>query len=300
MKNRLRLTITTVTPLYYLLFALFAGSIAGCMSIPDQAIVIIGSQDQILGREARVCTSAEAIRAETGSGYGIDPEGFSVLSWNSHKGSQPGWEDDLAIHGQAADFVLLQEAALDYELKELLRTFASEWLLAIAFQLGEDDIGILSAGRVPAHFYCAVREPEPLIKIPKVILASTYPFNGTDKELLIINVHLVNFTIGSDVVQKQAEALKDIVDNHPGPVIIAGDFNTWSETRQSLIREKMAEIGLAEVAFNPDNRVEFFKKVVDGLYFRGLEVEKAVSHLVETSDHNPLEVHFRLPKQGSI
>jgi endonuclease/exonuclease/phosphatase (EEP) superfamily protein YafD len=62
----------------------------------------------------------------------------------------------------------------------------------------------------------------------------------------------------------------------------------------------MAEIGLAEVAFNPDNRVEFFKKVVDRLYFRGLEVEKAVSHLVETSDHNPLEVHFRLPKQGSI
>lgn len=298
MKKRLRLKIHVVTLLCGLLFVLWISSIAGCMSIPDRAIIIFGSQDQILGQEARACTSAGAIRAQTNSGFGIDPEGFSVLSWNSHKGSQPGWEDDLAIRGQAADFVLLQEAALDAELKALLKKFASEWLLAVAFQLGEDDIGILSAGRVPAHFSCALREPEPLIKIPKVILASTYPINGTDRELLIINVHLVNFSIGSEAVQKQAEALKAIVDQHSGPVIIAGDFNTWSEERQSLIREKMAEIGLAAVEFDPDNRVEFFSNVVDGLYFRGLEVEKAVSHIVETSDHNPLEVHFSLPKQG--
>jgi endonuclease/exonuclease/phosphatase (EEP) superfamily protein YafD len=298
MKKRLRPKIPVVTILYGLLFGIWAGIIAGCMSIPDQAIIIIGSQDQILGQEARTCTSAGVSRAQTHYGYGIDPDGFSVLSWNSHKGSQPGWEEDFAIRGQAADFVLLQEAALDAELKALLSSFASDWLLAVAFQLGEDDIGILSAGRVPAHFYCALREPEPLIRIPKVILASTYPFSGTDRELLIINVHLVNFTFGSEAVQKQAEALKAIVEHHNGPVIIAGDFNTWSEERQSLIREKMSEIGLAAVEFDPDNRAEFFNNVVDGLYFRGLIVEKAVSHSVETSDHNPLEVHFSLPKQG--
>lgn len=271
-------------------------SFSGCVAVPDQPLVLSGSNDRVINSFSKTCETV-------GSKYrldGVNPDGFSVLSWNSHKGSHVDWNEDLRSFGKNADFILLQEAALDDGLKDQLGLLGKEWLLAVAFVYAEQEIGILSAGPVPPRGFCTIREYESLVRIPKIILASTYPIKGFNNELLVINLHMVNFTIGSDAVRRQIEAAREKIKSHQGPVIIAGDFNTWNAERESVVKERMRDLEMQPVSFLPDNRVEFFGRTVDGIYYRGLEVTKARTYQVKSSDHNPLEVHFRLTEAGQI
>ena len=125
-------------------------------------------------------------------------------------------------------------------------------------------------------------------------LASTYSLAGTDERLLVVNVHVVNFTVALGSVRRQLEAIQEMIRVHHGPVIVAGDFNTWSKGRTVLVDQEMTSLGLISVAFNPDHRTQFFNRTVDGIYYRGLEVVHSLSQAVQTSDHNPLKVRFRL------
>ncbi len=266
----------------------------GCFSVPDSALVYRGSNGQIVHRSTAPC---ESFAAQQNTGE-VDPEGFSVVSWNSHKGSSADWNEDFHSFGDKADFILLQEAAFDSGLEEQLSLPGREWLMAVAFIYDEKKMGILTAGRIAPHAYCTVRGYEPVVKIPKIILLSSYPIKNSDSELLIINLHLVNFTIGTEIMRRQIEAAREKIKSHRGPIIVAGDFNTWNGGRESLVKEEMQALGLQPVSFSPDDRVDFFGRTVDGVYYRGLEVTSATTHQVETSDHNPLEVHFRVVEAG--
>jgi endonuclease/exonuclease/phosphatase (EEP) superfamily protein YafD len=273
-----------------LAISLTAMLLTGCLSIPDEVLVVVGSGGVPQERTSSVCGSLPA--ADLGTG--VDPDGFSILSWNSQKGSHPDWDDDLGTYMADVDFVLLQETSLDTGLLQRLKEQESQWLLAVAFELAEKEIGVMTAGHVSATEYCAFRENEPVIKVPKMILAARYPIKDREDELLIVNAHIVNFTIGSDRVRRQVEAVKEKIQSHDGPVIVAGDFNTWSGERKAVIREGLEELGLKPVTFEPDHRSEFFGRVVDGVFYRDLEIVQSRSFVSQSSDHNPLEVHFRL------
>ena len=53
----------------------------------------------------------------------LDPQWISFLSWNMHKGVDPGWQHDLAVFAHAHTLVLLQGASLGPELQsELARS----------------------------------------------------------------------------------------------------------------------------------------------------------------------------------
>ena len=277
--------LVVVVPLLY---------VSGCVAVPEQPVVASGRLDKELARQSAACGSDLEIlqqRQETG---GIDPSSFTVLSWNSHRGGHQDWNRDLVDLGGEADIVLLQEAALEPALATQLDIAANQWLMATAFQLDDREIGVMSAARVAPRSYCVAREPEPLFKIPKIGLAAAYPLAGQEISLLVVNIHIVNYTINVDAVQRQIGALEQIVRTHQGPVIVAGDFNTWNNEREELVTTKMADLAMTSVLFEPDHRVSFFNHKVDGVFYRGLEVTKSLSHQVNSSDHNPLEVHFKL------
>jgi len=284
----------TVLLVCYLVF-----HFSGCVAIPDQSLVVTGGKGEVHAAIDGSCGPLmQPARSAALQATAIDPHGFSVLSWNAHKGADSGWQADLLSFAGKVDFVLLQEASLDQRLLRLLDRLNREWLMGVAFQKGATDIGILSAGKVPALAYCSQRSPEPLIFIPKVALAAIYPLAGMNRELLVVNVHVVNFTLDNEVVRQQIEALQGLIREHAGPVIIAGDFNTWSKSRSDVVAAEMKKLGLQPVSFSPDNRVEFFDHTVDAVYYRGLEVTEASSYPVRSSDHNPLEVHFKLAPAG--
>ena len=294
----MKIKLKSSIPATILLIALAVGPalfyFSGCVAVPDQPIVASGSMDKELDRQSASCESdlnPPELAQEAG---GIDPSSIAVLSWNSHRGGHEDWNRDLVALGSEADIILLQEAALESALDTQLDISANQWLMATAFQLDDREIGVMSAARVAPQVYCVAREPEPLFKIPKIGLAAAYPLAGLEVSLLVVNIHIVNYTINVDAVKRQIGALEQIVRTHDGPVIVAGDFNTWNDEREELVTEKMEELGMSAVTFDPDHRVSFFNHKVDGIFYRGLEVTKSLSHQVESSDHNPLEVHFRL------
>ena len=267
---------------------------SGCVAVPRDAVVVSGAKDLAVQREAVTCSPDLEFQSAQLNEDGIDPDGFSVVSWNSHRGTHRDWRRDLVSLGSGADIILLQEAAVAPIQDAQVDLFANQWLMATAFQLEDGDIGVLSAARVTPEVYCVSREPEPLFKIPKIGLAAAYSLTGMDTRLLVVNIHMVNFTFSAVAVDRQFDSLKNIILNHDGPVIIAGDFNTWNNGREELVQRRMSELDMTQVSFDPDHRVMFLNRTVDGIYYRGLEVTKSLSHEVDSSDHNPLEVHFRL------
>ena len=268
---------------------------AGCVTIPEQARVVTGTGGEVQGRFQGACSDADSGTPTAHTPLvSLDPASISLLSWNSHKGSHNAFGADLTRLEQGIDLLLLQEAVIDETLKSRLQLSGRQWNMAIAFELEQTEVGLLSASGASPVSACADRVPEPLLVLPKTILATTYPLDGMSEDLLVVNVHMVNFTFTGRALQKQLEKVVRLVQNHPGPVIVAGDFNTWSSGRQAAVEIKMAELGLQPVRFLPDNRSRFFNKAVDEIYFRGLIPLVSISHTVKTSDHNPLEVHFRV------
>ena len=109
---------------------------------------------------------------------------------------------------------------------------------------------------------------------------------------MTINLHAVNFALGLEDFQAQFRALTDVLIRHQGPVILAGDLNTWSNDRQSLVDEFMLKHGLGPVAFEPDLRTTAFGRALDHIYVRGMQAQFARVIPVTSSDHNPLRVRL--------
>ncbi|MGL9734617.1 MAG: endonuclease/exonuclease/phosphatase family protein, partial [Symbiopectobacterium sp.] len=82
---------------------------------------------------------------------------------------------------------------------------------------------------------------------------------------------------------------------HAGPVIMAGDFNTWSRQRIDALYQFASEIALREVRFIDDQRRRTFGRPLDFVFYRGLHVMQSSVLVTQASDHNPLLVEFQLP-----
>jgi endonuclease/exonuclease/phosphatase (EEP) superfamily protein YafD len=115
---------------------------------------------------------------------------------------------------------------------------------------------------------------------------------------MIANIHLINFTPHRTTYGHQVRQLTEILVNHQGPMILAGDFNTWSEERLAIIEEVAARLSLVPATFKTDRARKVFGYTVDRVYYRGLTLQEASVIEVNSSDHNPLWVRFKLKDGG--
>jgi endonuclease/exonuclease/phosphatase (EEP) superfamily protein YafD len=218
-----------------------------------------------------------------------------VLSWNLHKNGDPGWDTDLARFAAASDLLLIQEAALTARLQRALHDAAYDWLLASSFMLNDHETGVLSAARVRPASACVQRFFEPLLRLPKSAVITRYAMKGVAQTLAVANVHSINFTLGLGAYRAQLEAIARELDDHRGPVIVAGDLNTWNATRLEVVRDVMQRrLGLVSVLPWIDTRSRFLGHQVDYIFVRGLEVVHAEAPEVESSDHNPVLATLRV------
>ena len=86
--------------------------------------------------------------------------------------------------------------------------------------------------------------------------------------------------------------MMDLISRHQGPIILAGDFNTWNGGRLALIDELTQQAGLQEVQFNPDQRMRFLDNPLDHIFVRGFKINRALTMETDASDHNPLWVEL--------
>jgi len=94
--------------------------------------------------------------------------------------------------------------------------------------------------------------------------------------------------------EAQLDALGKVLAAHAGPVVLAGDFNTWSEARERALAGLAARLALEPALPNSDTRSRFFGRPADWAYARGVEVLDATAPVVTASDHNPLLVTLRV------
>ncbi len=217
-----------------------------------------------------------------------------VLSWNLHKNGDPGWDVDLARFAAVSDLLLIQEAALTPGLKRALLDAGYDWLLASSFTLHDHETGVMSAARVRPASACVQRLFEPLLRLPKSAVITRYEMQGVPHTLAVANVHSINFTLGLAAYRAQLEAIAHELADHRGPVIVAGDLNTWSATRLAIVLDVMQRMGLVSVLPPVDTRSQFLGHRVDYIFVRGLEVVDAVAPEVASSDHNPVLATLRV------
>ena len=195
---------------------------------------------------------------------------FHLITWNVHKGQDTGWQEDLERLSKQADFVLLQEATQHQNLS----TFSTT-LFVSSFSFNKLLSGVKIFTQTQPEWYCGGGVAEPLIQIPKV-------------------ASVMNFEWGISAYQAQLEQLFSFVENHQGPIIMAGDFNAWNEDRLNLVNNLIQKYGLDSVALSQDERVRFLGYPLDYIFTRGVKVVRATSEVVTSSDHNPLLMEFEL------
>lgn len=217
----------------------------------------------------------------------INPsEPLVLMSWNVQKGLNIGWRKDLKTLLNNSDIALLQEAvftepfvgAIDLPYR----------IIGEGYRSRRGMTGVLTASSVLPSYSCTFRDREPLLRTQKASAIVELPIENTDKKLLVANIHAVNFSWGLASFKAQLQRLINIIKEHNGPVIFAGDFNTWRGARHTAVNKLMSSVNLREIEFDQDYRTRMLGNTLDNIYVRGFNVVSAQSLPYSSSDHNPL------------
>ncbi len=238
------------------------------------------------------------------------PRTITLVNWNAQKGGNPQFVPDLArlLEQEQPDIVFLQEARIDLvHANQMGGYLANGWSYPWP---GGAMVGVLTLSRTPPLRIepVSTRYREFFVTAPKVSLISEYSLPD-GKKLLTVNVHLLNFERWGDLkLRDQLEDLRSLMNIHTGPIIMAGDFNTWNEKRLLLVEEIAADLMLTEVMDFPVGRTtgdlesDFINSIfgiqsdlpLDRVYYRGFSIDSARVLPYESSDHRPIAVRLTL------
>lgn len=221
-------------------------------------------------------------------------EPLEILSWNIQKTSNEGWMEDLLKLAADTDLTFIQEAALHARLGEVHPAGPLYQSFAQGYSTSSQSTGVMTLSTRAPTMQCNFTRTEPWLGTPKAAAVTEHALAGRPDRLLAINLHAVNFTLGVEDLQEQLRPLSTLLAGHRGPVILAGDFNTWSETRQQVVDGVLSGFGLEPVSFQPDLRTRAFGRALDHIYVRGFTAEDARVIPVHSSDHNALRARLRL------
>ncbi|BCS97761.1 EEP domain-containing protein [Desulfoluna limicola] len=235
---------------------------------------------------------------------------FSVVTWNVAKaGKSSVGEITNFIEALSSDLpspvIALQEAT-----GEILDTLGRGAHFADSFHWWWSDthsgVALLAPTAPIDARAIKVNRRELGCTTPKMGLAATYPISGHDaatQRLLVVTLHGLNFEISPTGLSAQMKKIHTLISEFHGPVVVCGDFNTWSAERLAVVT--MALPDFKEVPVNglrpgASQVVSFIggdaQLPIDRIFYRGL-VPAGPATAVPTplSDHVPVMAQFSLP-----
>lgn len=220
-----------------------------------------------------------------------------VLVWNIFKGGKPGVYTDLNYLAQNADLSLLQEGHLSKAFLNLACTSELNWKMARNFT-DKNGIyaGVITAGIANPDEFTYLKSPdtEPFSDVHKMTLVNYYNIPNSPERLMVLNIHGINF-VPQSYFENQINVVAKTISNHTGPIIFAGDFNTYTDGRTRFLLKTMKSLGLNHAKVKGNEYQGFL--VLDHMFYRGLEITKTdVLKHVTTSDHTPVYFEMRLIK----
>lgn len=219
---------------------------SGCFSVSDHEQLLSSTRE--IQTDNPDCPGTTVIN---NAGSVLDKQGFTLVSWNIYKENKAGWQQDLLALSNSSDFILLQEAYLTDALSQLLKKSGQQWDMISAFQYRGIHAGVMTIADLSSLARCAEKSTEPLAYFPKSSLVSYFPVENQPYNLLIVNIHAINFTLGIEEFTQQLKQIKAVLARHKGPIVFGGDFNTWSDQREIALDELIGteELGLLKVEF---------------------------------------------------
>lgn len=223
-------------------------------------------------------------------------ENIKVLVWNMYKAGKESWDVDFPKITKGKDILMLQEFfSIPRMMEVIFEDTDRTYVLSTSFKDTKEHArtGVATASSFDFRRVGWQRSyyREPIIRTPKMTGIATFDLAGTDKDLLTLNIHAINFVSTRKLAHMVNEGLK-YAGAHDGPVIFAGDFNTWSKGKQRMLFKMMKENGFSNVRFNKDTRMRTFGNILDWVFVRDLKVTYSkVYGEVEGSDHKAMEVH---------
>ncbi len=251
----------------------------------NQSVAPDASASTQVSTDVRACRDLLGSHARAASK--LDTSSISLFNWNVRKKRARGWRQDFETHSNGADLVLFQEASIREETIAEIDS-SRHWSFAPGYSKQGEITGVMTLSGTKPLTQCSFVHFEPLLRTPKATSITEYGLTGTDQTLVVVNVHAVNFSLGTGAFEAQFNEIHQVLEYHDGPIILSGDLNTWRSKRTRIVEDLAASLDLVAIDFETDHRVRFFGNALDHIYIRGLRTLDASTEIVDTSDHNPM------------
>lgn len=220
------------------------------------------------------------------------PKNPRILVWNVHKFADPRSAMDLARLARDSDVILIQEAMAVQLHSETLAAVQPgvRWATSTTFQTGSDFTGVATGAKVFAMATDLWQSDvtEPLVGTRKSMIYSEFRLEGSENRLLVVNVHAINFVRFKNF-KAHIDQVLERISKHRGPMIVGGDFNTWSPKRMKYLTESLGELKLKHVDRPREGLLE-----LDHVFYRGWsQVSVGYAGEVDSSDHKPIILQFK-------
>lgn len=227
-------------------------------------------------------------------------EKFRLMVWNVHKYDDPQLTIDYQKYGKEAELILFQEAIDRQDFASQLMRVSPEvsWSMAKAFYWDSSDAntGVATGAKIRVQTERALLSEvtEPILSTPKTILISEFKIANSSKTLLVCNMHAINFVMQS-TYEEHVDQMIQAIRQHHGPMIVAGDFNTWSFSRYDYLETELKKIGIKHLQLDDSGSLP-----LDHVFVRDIELLQSI-HLPEldSSDHQPILIDLKFAK-GSL
>jgi len=218
------------------------------------------------------------------------------LVWNIWKAKSKGWLEEFAHLSGNKDLVLLQEAISNAPSDSFFaQDDGTEWIMARSHKHPRTgiDTGVKTGCVANALSLRVYASPclEPIVSTQKMLLSTLYQMANGD-ELLVLNMPAINFVSNKKYIS-HLDQLDEALAQHAGPVIMAGDFNTWSLKRHGCFAEVAKRSGLIEAKMHRRLKLRHLNKHLDHVFYRGLKLRevRSLDH-IKLSDHSPITATF--------
>lgn len=219
---------------------------------------------------------------------------FRICVWNVHKCLSKKLKADIEKLFQDFDIILMQEAVFSEKWNQIWKNIQDfKWDFFRSFSLNKNtETGVLTGSKYRQKILTILPtvDREPILRTPKATGISLIDIVGKSEKLLVVNTHAMNFNFGAPFL-RQIQNVYETIQNHEGPMIWAGDFNTWSKNRFRELEKITQKLGLEWLI--PENDKRFLK--LDHILYRGITPKYSeIRHDIKTSDHYPIFAEFEV------
>lgn len=251
--------------------------------------VVVSEQDsyEMLSRQAQSVSSSAGP--------------FKLFVWNVFK---TGKKDEFFKQwnqfqeSESPDLVAFQEAVIIDSNNKKLCLLKSDCDFGLAFEYPSHhrdiEAGVMTSSKFPIEQGATLHSDslEPFLHTPKSSLINRIDIEGS--EVLLVNTHGINF-VTLNAYDIQLKEIAKYIQSYKGPLIWAGDFNTWNGGRIQILERYVKKLGLQEVSFANDKVIKrLMGNKLDHIFTRGLKVSNAHALKTTGSDHSPLVVELAL------